>query len=507
MASNKPTAVHFSLIFFVMFSIIMTVMFYINFRELNAREAAFAKAEADLKTESEAVRNRDDDIQELSKLIGHEGLEEVGIDDRENPSTLMGAMLADMRTYGGNVAQQSYSATIRQLRAELDNVTREREQLTSDLDKVKTDLLALRGIHNQRVQQYDDVRTKAETDLSGLVKNKQEEISQKDSAIADLQNRASTLTIELQQERDSAAKFAKEATEDIAQLTRINDALQTKLDDERNYSFEVEDGVVRWVDNLSRTVWVNLGSADNLNKRTTFSVYRKGHSGVGRGPEDIKGSIEITNVISAHLSEARILDDDLYQPMSPGDPIYTPMWSPGRKENFSFVGKIDLDNDGSYDRDLLHQLVKSAGASIDNEVLDNGERIGDGIDVNTKFLVVAEVPEPDNSLSAEEQDIVNKMQKHRKDMIEEARRQAVRVVNLTDFLSFIGYRPQRRLFIPGVADRPFNLKSGTRQTVTNEGIGNRSSSGQVSGAFSGNKRLKQQNQSSGQTSKLFGGGY
>ncbi|NOX56831.1 MAG: hypothetical protein GXP27_20800, partial [Planctomycetes bacterium] len=241
-----------------------------------------------------------------------------------------------------------------------------------------------------------------------------------------------------------------------------------------------------------------------------------------RGRDDIKGAIEVINVIDAHTSVARILEDDIYRPILPGDPIYTPLWSPGRQEVISFVGIIDLDGDGESDREELHDLVAGAGARIDNEVLDDGRRIyytdfpnhyvefdyesgRPGIDVHTKFLVIGQIPDVNSVALEKEKDQIENILKHLDAMRKEARRQGVRIVSLNDFLSWIGYKPKRRLHIPGVAGRPYTLKAGARSAAVDEVVGERESSGSVSGVYSRSRRLRQPT-SSGQTSKLFHGG-
>jgi hypothetical protein len=76
---------------------------------------------------------------------------------------------------------------------------------------------------------------------------------------------------------------------------------------------------------------------------------------------------------------------------------------------------------------------------------------------------------------------------------------------LSDFLAWIGYRPQRRLYVPGLVDRPFNLRAGAASVGTNEVVGDRTAAGAVSGIYGRSKRLKPQT-SSGKTSDLFRGG-
>ena len=300
-------------------------------------------------------------------------------------------------------------------------------------------------------------------------------------------------------EKTAHATDTKKLNEEITKLTAINIRLSNDIDDLKKTSFEVPDGFVRWVDNQNNRVWINLGEADNLPKRMTFSVYNKSHNGVARGSEDIKGAIEITRIVDAHTAEARIIKDDLYQPITKGDPIFTPIWSPGRRENFSFVGIIDLDGDGKSDRLKLHELVAGAGATIDNEVDDNGKRIrytkfpnsfvdhGEGvpgIDVNTKFLVIGQIPDITLAAKDEDKERITRILEKLKQLKGEAQQQGVRIVNLNDFLSWIGYQPQRRLYVPGTEQDGYPLKNGQRPAPVDK------VSGQVSGAINGNKRIK-----------------
>ena len=516
--AGKPTAVHFSLIFFVMLSIIMSVMFYINFRDLKDNEARYVKATNDLKKEKQVTLNELEEIQALSKVIGH-NFEDVGMEDQA-AGTVLGGAQADIAKVD-NLPEQTYKAGIEKLIADVLNVTQERDKVRTDLDGEHKRLLALQSQYQSRVDQESTARGKAEKDLAGLITQKDEALRDRKKQIDDLRTQNTQLQIDFDEERTAHQKDNKRSKREIDELSLIADVLRDKLDTATKVSYERADGEVVWVDPKSGRVWINLGIADNLSKRTTFSVYSKAHQGVGRGTEDIKGSIEVTRLIDSHTAEARILEYDIYRPMAKGDPIYTPLWSPGRKENFSFVGIVDLDRDGKSDREQLHELVSGAGATIDNEVDDEGNRVrytrfpdefvpwqkeGPGIDVNTKFLVIGEIRDPSTTAKPDEKTLMNKIMEHRKNLVDEARKQGVRVVNLSDFLSYIGYKPQRRLFTPGQVDRPYNLRAGAHSTTIDESVGDRSSSGQVSGVFSKSKRLRQKS-ASGQTSKLFRGGY
>jgi len=348
----------------------------------------------------------------------------------------------------------------------------------------------------------------------------QEKIKKRDDDIAELRKAITTTQQQADEEREAAQKKIKDYEQRVASLTVINKKLNSELDEKTRVSFEVPDGEVRWVDHLGKRVWINLGEADGLKPRTTFSVYKKSHSGVGRGTEkgqiggeDIKGAIEITRVLEANLSEARIVNEDIYSPISKGDPIYSPLWSSGRGEAFSIVGIMDLDGDGKDDRDLLNEAVATAGAVIDNDVDEKGILRVDGkipddgksrITEKTKFLVIGKIPEIADTADPDEIATIQKILGLRKDLEDAARERGVRVLSLGDFVSYIGYVPRSRLFIPG-NDAPYKLKSGSASASVGETIGgNRKSSGNTSAAYSGDKAMKSKNTgSSGATSKVF----
>ncbi len=213
---------------------------------------------------------------------------------------------------------------------------------------------------------------------------------------------------------------------------------------------ELPLGKIVRVDTDSNTVTINLGKVDHLRKRTTFSVYRQSHSGVARGTEGIKGSIEVTEVMGPHLALAKITGEMMpADPIAPGNPIYTPAWSPGQVEKFAFVSKFDFDGDGKHDLDILYELLKTNGAVIGAEVDQKGLRNDVKIDRDTKFLVVGDIPEPTSITDPVERRTAEDVLRHLEAMKQEAAAAGVAVVGKNDFLNWMGYRPQYKLYKPG----------------------------------------------------------
>ncbi len=238
------------------------------------------------------------------------------------------------------------------------------------------------------------------------------------------------------------------------------------------------------VDNTTGTVWLNLGRKDGLRSQVTFSVYGKTNKGIARGPEDVKAKIEVVEVKDTS-SIARITEEDRDRPIGIGDVVFSPAWSAGLKEYFAVVGDADLNKDGEMDakdRKLLKDWVTNAGAEIDVEITPDGQREpAEGkLSVKTKWLIVGEIADPTVAVNDQErtQEILA-IQKQHEMLVQEAREHGIKIVSMKDFLTYLGVKPETRLYIPG-SNAPFTLKAGARSTGVNDTLGDRTSSGATS---------------------------
>jgi cell shape-determining protein MreC len=504
-AQSKTTAVHFSLIFFVMLSVILGVVAYLFYADYREQQAAFAKNQSDLNAAEAANRRYMEEIDALKKTIGLE-MPEVGV-AAPGDNTVLSQAQSAIQTLGTNSSAPSFMAALRDLRNEYNNRTLQLAELQARLDQLQRDYERLRDEHYVSVAQvHDERRQAAEQDLQGQQTQFAESIAAKDREIAQLRDQTVSLQTELEQTRQQFNAQLARLQEDRDRLAQRNIMLNDQLDQIKGESFEVADGEIVRVDQVNRLVWINLGSAHNLRPRTNFSVYAKGHRGIaapgrvravdGR-PEDIKAAIEVTRILEDRLAEARILSDDPSRPIAKGDPIYTPLWNPGRTERFAFVGLIDIDSDGSYtgDRERLHDLIRSAGAEISSEVNDLGERTPQNaqgepvrIDEQTRFLVIGAIPDWSTEPPGERRQQLQQIAEHRKQMEDEARSAGVRVVNLNTFLDYIGYVPQQRRWSPGETSG-WNLQAGAREAATDRSpTARQSSTGQTSGLFDTSRR-------------------
>jgi len=147
-----------------------------------------------------------------------------------------------------------------------------------------------------------------------------------------------------------------------------------------------------------------------------------------------KGKIEVVRMLSDHMAEARVTEDDPRNPILPGDFIYSPVWHQGKPQHFAFTGKIDLNDDGRQDLELAKELISINGGVVDAFPNEDGSQQGE-INVNTRYLVVGEYPEGTDEGTLRDTWIR---------MHDDAKSSGTELITLTDFMNLMGYKPEDR---------------------------------------------------------------
>lgn len=507
MAASKSTvgAVHFTLMFFVITTLGFGVAWYMANGERVDAIASAKKAAEERDAKEAQARTYFDQITNLKKLIGHE-MADVGTPGAANPdqTTVIGSGESDLRIFAGPAGGTTYAAAIRALRTKINDTQAELDAKQQEVVQLQTEMLSkLDNRYNGPIAAAKD-RIKDANDARDLSdKNRMEAVTKTQDELRRFAQEVGQLRIQLDEQQETAEEERRVLVNEVTGLRKINDNLRDQIDQIRNESFEQPDAVIRKVDHTTGLVWINVGTADDLPPRTSFSVYTKTHHGVGRGEQDIKGAIEVTRIIGDNLAEARILEEDYSSPISSGDPVYTPIWSAGRKHRFAVVGLIDFDDNDISDRDQFREIVQAAGGVLDVEVDDEGRMTGDGLTVHHKFLVMGTMPDPTLEIDPEKQQRAERIIEARDQLYNQARLNGVRVVSLDLFLEWAGYRPRRRLYRPG--EGGYNLRGGATATGVDQRAYDFQSSGQTSKVYGNEQRLKRQKSSSGQTAKTFGG--
>ena len=155
----------------------------------------------------------------------------------------------------------------------------------------------------------------------------------------------------------------------------------------------------------------------------------------------MKGSVQVVRCIGDHLCEAKILEDEMSNPVQKGDLAYTPLWRPGKTIRYALAYNLDIDGDGVEDLDELINIIQSAGAEVGAYIDRDGNQVGE---LTTDLFAVVHADEHSVDLVAKaKNDVDNERQS--KELVNQkfllaAKDQGIRLIKLSDFLNMIGYK-------------------------------------------------------------------
>ncbi|MCH8047334.1 MAG: hypothetical protein IID44_26845 [Planctomycetes bacterium] len=254
---------------------------------------------------------------------------------------------------------------------------------------------------------------------------------------------------------------AEAASKANTTITDINDKFQladrlakeaiSKLNKQTEIETEVADGRITSTNQTTNRVYVNLGRADALRPRITFSVHGQNVANVAKAKP--KAKIIITRLLDdPHMAEAQIVEESLSDPIIRGDKLFSPLWSPGRKIRFAFAGTVDIDGDGRSDMKRIRDLVAINNGIIDAWPGPDGAMVGAGITTNTRYLVVGDAKLKDAAATAA-----------RTSAIDKARENGVQQLSVVEFLDMVGWKNSRRTIRlgRGAKDSGFTRRKST----------------------------------------------
>lgn len=422
MAARENQGLQIALIIFVMLTIVLivtTYLFFTRFQEerekskaLTSENAKQTKMAADMRDESDAV-----------KIM-------IGADSKENKESIAAKTKKDFDAYGKSIpeANQNYRYLVGQLGTELKNANTRIAEITANEATLNEKITTDEADKEKEMKEYTDTVAATGDDL--VKRSKAFEAAQ-----AEITSGKTELKTKFDTTRKAFEDLTKKSSAEVAKLTEESAKLAKRLQDkyeeeQRNQKAnELPDGNIVKVNQRSRTAWINRGSADGLRRQTSFSVYDPDDSNPLEGSR--KGKVEVVRLISDHMSEVRIVDDDLSNPLMPGDPIFSPTWEPGRTEHFALAGRMDIDKDGTSDLQRVRDLIVLNGGIIDEEVGEDDKKSGQ-MSINTKYLVLGDEPTSEGKV------------KNYSDVQAEAQTLGVKTIKLDEFLNYMGYKSEDR---------------------------------------------------------------
>jgi hypothetical protein len=463
--ARDSQGLHIFLIVSVMLNLVLAVTTFLFVKQSQkeaARAADFQKQAEDQRTTAE---NTLKDNNQLKKWLGEPQdakLETISEDFDKDMETYAVGYTEENRDYrsvlqwlaGQNEKLHgSWTAAEAALKQLQQDHLATKQKLIADQtqEKQRADQKATELTEEQQkyTQSLQTARTEAEdefTKLTDSTKNQQATIDALNGQVAKLQDQNKTLQADLLAERK-------------------------KNEELRKPTYELADGKIRWVNQGDRTVYIDLGRADALPRLMTFAVYPADAYDISRAGGG-KASVEVTRIISDHLAEARIVDDDPADPIMSGDLINTLLWSPGEREHFALTSGQDIDDDGKSDVQRVINIITANGGVVDyhtdDTVPEDPKEVGQ-FTGNTRYLVEGNEPAADAAL-AKLREIWTKVDK-------EAESRALTKISLKQLLNKMGYKRETRVvrFGPGANPADFRPKPP-------EGVP-KVSSGTVSGLY------------------------
>lgn len=448
MASSENQGLQIALIIFVILTLVLSVTTFLFFRSYQEQAALAEKNAQEAAANQTAVRSALSERDELKRMIGFNEnlkLEEMQTEFNNDMAAFAAPFPEDKRHYRDLLPLLQTSIT---------DANKRLAEEQAKVERLNTDLLALQQLADGKVDEFKQAADRATTDYTAaqaeFTKTSGEVAQTREQLLAQMQDLRAKLEVEKQDLLKGKAEQDIQVRKLEGQLKEVIEELaQTKVSAE----FEEPDGEIVRVDAVKRTVWINLGSADNLRRQTTFSV----HSRDNRRLDQNKARIEVTRVLLDRLSECRILEDSASDPILPGDVIYSPAWKRNREVHFALAGWMDIDRDGRNDIDLVRSLIVNSGGVIDAEMTDSGKVLGE-ITVRTRYLVLGEQPKVTATEAGQQR--ANQVLDAYVKMVQDAKRFGVNEINLERFLDLIGWEGGSNLIRFGAMTNPaaFNVR-------------------------------------------------
>ncbi|MDZ4819433.1 MAG: hypothetical protein SGJ20_10720 [Planctomycetota bacterium] len=447
MAARENQGLQIALIVSVMVSILLAVMSFMfsnNYREeVTKAKASETRAQAESQKATEAIA----EANTLKQIIGYPETEKVA-----DISTKYATELAKYAEYfppnlpaadkNLNRLVSEMADTINKKHVELLAAQREIQKIKDDRQLEQTKHSEVVAVHSTEKEAAVSSAKQATdtfvTQVATLSQTKEEVISKlgnRDTRLAELQT--------------DFEKHKQDADAKERQLIDTVTSKTTTISEMSNPSPTVPDGRIVWVHQRDNRAFINLGSADGLQRRMTFSVFDKNATDAKTAIK--KGSIEVLSIRDKHLADARILETSASDPIISGDIIYTPLWHPGQTQHFAVAGFIDFDGDGKSDLPTLRDLISYNGGILDAVVDEKGRMTG-AMNHQTRYMVAGVAPS-----EKEGAELIEPWSK----MNSDAKKLGVPIIKVDEFLNLIGYTPRSNSVLEDKTSGPTMLRNRT----------------------------------------------
>jgi hypothetical protein len=427
--SRATQGLQILLIIFVMLTVVLGVTTYLYNKQAFEKTNAVVAADGRAAKAAEEKRAVEEKFDRLRKIVGHpdldiEALEKKFEEDQQTAgATPRPAAEGDQK----QAAVLGYSQLLIALCKTLDDRTTElktaKNQVTvleTDFrtrEKAKDDAVAKldKGFADEKIRiggietQYKTDQTASAAELKRAKDAMQAAMTGSQAKIGVAETRA-----------DNATRIVKDKEKEIQNLLK-------PIRDKDPVTADQVSGEITWVSLPTKTVWINRGRADALQRQIRFTILSAESNTTATATK--KGTVEVTRIVADHQAECRIVDDKLTDPIMVGDKVFTPFWSPGQQNHFALAGIMNLDGDHRNQVNAVVALIRDFGGVVDCWLDDQGHRQGQ-ITTATQYLVQGDPPDKGSA----------EMVKNNGEILRDADRYQLHKWSLADFKQKMNYQ-------------------------------------------------------------------
>lgn len=300
----------------------------------------------------------------------------------------------------------------------------------------------------EAANQVGAAKTKVETDakevaLADLMAELQKHEEDRKSLIGrndDLQARNQQQANEINQLKSQYAQLEEDSkTKQSNLLVMVRQ--QRELLEKDITHLESANGYVKYVDHNRDEVFTTLSSRAGAREQMIFSVFDRNATGIAA--DKPKATVQLVRV-DQNGSIGRITKrfGDL-SPIQIGDQLYSPSFD-AQPRTYALIGKIDMDQNGSDDREDLKRLIRSSGGEIVYDLPPPGVGVEQGkLTALTSWYVLDDEPplrpgtERDYGATAEE---IREFDTKKTQALSEARASGVQPINLSKLKRMLNFQ-------------------------------------------------------------------
>ncbi len=307
-----------AVVLFFMLTVVLAVSTFVCFRQYVLVAEQVKLCQEDAGKMRAVAGDKQLQIDELKRLMGFAATEVL--------ETVRVRFGEDMRTYAASFPEQTrfYHSVLAYQHNTIRDKSTELAELTREIQAWKDQYERLEGIQHGQVMQHRAVAVAAQKDLAGV----QEAARQARSRMLEDNDQMRQTVVETRREGDLAQSAARREYQQLQgkyqEKERELAALKAVVERLGQGSYKVPDGRICGVSYRLGLAWIDLGRADSLQRAVSFDVYEKQAARMTESTK--KGSIETTNIIEDYLAEARVVDEQITDPILRGDKIHSALW-------------------------------------------------------------------------------------------------------------------------------------------------------------------------------------